>query len=317
MKRIALLTRDNAGINAGIRAVVRTASHHGIEVLGFKRGYQGLIDNDFVELGTRSVSGIINRGGSILKAARCKEFQTKEGIERAVSTLKRNNCDGLIVIGGNGSLSGANELYKNYGIDVIGVPSTIDNDVNGVSMTIGADTAVNVALDALDKLRDTAHSMERVFVVEVMGRDCGYIAMQVALAGGCEEVVVPERVFDINTICRDIEEGHESGKKSWIVIVAEGKARAYDVSESIRTCTGLETRELVLGHIQRGGKPTAYDRILATRLCSYAVELLRQGQSGLCVGLKSDNLVSLPLFEAIKAKDLHTEEFYKLVRTMT
>lgn len=317
MKKIGLLTRDNAGINAGIRAVVRTANHYGIEVIGFNRGYQGLIDNDFTYMSARSVSGIVNLGGSVLKAARCKEFRTTAGIKKAVSNIKKNQLDGLIVIGGNGSLAGANELHSKFGVKVVGVPSTIDNDINGISMTIGADTAVNVALDALDKIRDTANSMERVFVVEVMGRDCGYIALRVALAGGCEDVVVPERLFDNSTMCDEIMQGHERGKLTWIVIVAEGKARAYDVSESIRACTGLETREVVLGHIQRGGRPTAYDRILATRLCSYAVELLKKGEYGVCVGLKSEELMNIPLSEAIKPKDVEADDYYRLIKMIT
>ena len=316
MKKIGLLTRDNAGINMGIRAVVRTALAHGIEVVGFYRGYQGLIDDDFINLDTRSVSGLVNRGGSMLKAARCKEFQTEEGLAKALNTIKKHDLDGLIVIGGNGSLAGA-EALSQKGIKVIGVPSTIDNDVNGVSMTIGADTALNVAVDALDKIRDTAHSMERVFVVEVMGRDCGYIALHTALAAGCEDVIVPEKEFDCHKMCEDIAAGHEKGKISWIIIVAEGKAKAHDVAQAIRAEKGFEVREVVLGHVQRGGRPTAFDRILATRLSSYAVELLKDGASGVCVGLKSDKLISISLAEAIKPKDIEEEEYYKLIKMIT
>jgi len=317
MKRIGILTRDCAGMNAAIRAVVRTAVSHNLETIGIFRGYEGLINNEVRLLDRRSVSGIINLGGTILKAARSKRFLTQEGQNQAVKTIKENGIEGLIAIGGNGTLSGAHLLATKYSIPVVGVPATIDNDINGVDMSIGADTAVNVALEALDKIRDTATSLERIFVVEVMGRDCGYIAQAVALAGGCEEVILPEKDYDINKICEEITEGNVRGKISWIVVVAEGKAKASDLAAKINTITGLETREVVLGHIQRGGRPTAFDRILAARLSNYAVDCLLKGMSDECVTLKNNKLATFPLGEAIKHKDIEVESYHRLIKLLT
>lgn len=317
MKKIGILTRDNAGINAAIRAVVRTAAHHGIEVMGAVKGYDGLIDDEFVALNRRSVSGILNLGGTILKTARAKRFLTKEGQRQAAKTIAKNGIDGLIVVGGNGSLTGAHILATEYQVPVIGVPATIDNDINGVDMSIGADSAVNVAVEALDKIRDTATSLERVFVVEVMGRDCGYIALQVALAGGCEEVLIPEKETAMEKICADIVEGSRQGKISWIVIVAEGSARGSDVTETIMRETGLEARLSVLGYIQRGGAPTAFDRLLAARLGSHAVELLKEGQTDMCVSLKDNRLITVPLEHAIQPKRIDYERDYRLIKILT
>ena len=317
MKRIGLLTRDCAGVNAGIRAVVRTASHYNIEIMGIFRGYEGLINNEVKVFDRRSVSGIINLGGTILKTARSKRFMTEEGQLQAVKTIKRNKIDGLIVIGGNGSLTGAHVLAQKYSIPVIGVAATIDNDVNKVDMSLGCDTAVNVALDALDKIRDTSISLERIFVVEVMGRDCGYIALRVALAGGCEEVLLPEQDFNIDKICEEITEGNIKGKISWIIVVAEGKAKAADIAKKITEMTNLETREVVLGHIQRGGRPTAFDRILAARLGSFAVECLKDSISDKCVVIKNDKLTTIALEEAIKPKDIEVVNYYRLIKFLT
>jgi 6-phosphofructokinase 1 len=317
MKRIGILTRDCAGINAAIRAAVRTSAFHGIEVLGIIKGYDGLIDQELVELDRRSVSGILNLGGTILKTARAKRFLTKEGQQQAVKTIADKSIDGLIVIGGNGSLTGAHILATEYLVPVIGVPATIDNDINGVDMSIGADSAVNVAVEALDKIRDTATSLERVFVVEVMGRDCGYIALQVALAGGCEEVLIPEKEAAMGKICADIVEGSRQGKKSWIVIVAEGSAKGSDIAETIVQETGLETRLSVLGYIQRGGAPTAFDRLLAARLGSYAVELLKEGQTDKCVSLKENRFTTVPLETATQSKKIDYERDYRLIKILT
>ncbi len=317
MKKIGILTRDCAGVNAAIRSVVRTADFFGIEVIGFLRGYEGLISGDFVQLSRRSVSGIINLGGTILKTSRSKNFFTESGQKHAVQNIKKNRLDGFIVIGGNGSLSGAHILAKKYNIPTIGIPATIDNDVNGVDLSLGADTAVNVAMDAIDKIRDTAMSLERIFVIEVMGRDCGYIAMQVALAGGCEEALVPEKDFDIDDMCAQIIEGNVKGKVSWIIVVAEGKAKASAIASAITEKTGLETRVAVLGHIQRGGNPTALDRVMAARLGSYAVNLLYEGKSNLCVALKDGNLTSIPLEIAIQPKRIDVESDYALIKLLT
>jgi len=318
MKRIAVLTRDCAGINACIRSVVRTASLYDIEVMGIFHGYRGLIDGEFTFLNRRSVSGIINLGGTILKTSRCPQFQTESGQKKAISTIQNNDIDGVVVIGGNGSLTGAHILYNKYRIPIIGIAATIDNDVNGIDLTIGADTALNVAIDALDKIRDTATSLERIFVVEVMGRECGYIGLHTALAGGCEEVLLPEKDFDIDTMCGEIKEGNAKGKVSWIIIVAEGKAAAHDIARIITEKTKLETRTVVLGHIQRGGRPTAKDRIMASRLGKYAIELLINGKSGLCAGINDNKLINISLEEAIRPKRLEElDEYYKLIKILT
>jgi 6-phosphofructokinase 1 len=316
MKRIAILTRDCAGVNAAIRAAVRTAASAELEVLGVVRGYAGLIDGEFVPLDRRSVSSIINLGGTMLKTARCERFITAEGQAQAVGNLRSRRVDGLVVVGGNGSLAGAHVLASVHGFRSVGVPATIDNDVNGVDSSIGADTAVNVALDALDKIRDTATSLERIFVVEVMGRNCGYLAMQVALAGGCEEVLLPERELDAEAMSREIKKGHARGKASWIIITAEGKARAEDVADIIARRTGLETRIAVLGHIQRGGRPTAFDRILAARLGHAAVEALAKGKSDVCVHLRNGAVELLPLETAIQPKACEVSGDYRLLKVL-
>jgi 6-phosphofructokinase 1 len=316
MRKIGILTRDCAGVNACVRAIVRAAITKRIEPVGFFRGYDGLMENDCKTFDHRSVSGILGLGGTILKTARALRFKAKEGQLKAIDTIKKNNIDGLIIVGGNGSLAGANVL-SGYGIKVIGVPATIDNDLNGIDATIGADTAINVALDAIDKIRDTATSLERIFVVEVMGRDCGYLALQVSLAGGCEEVILPELDFDIHKLCEEIAWGRVQGKVSWIIIVAEGKAKAADIAAQINKVTGLETREVVLGHVQRGGSPTAIDRILGARLGQAAVELLASGESNKCVGIKNGELITVPLKTVVKPKEWDTEKTYKLVKLLT
>jgi len=317
MKKIGILTRDCAGINAAIRAVVRTAWHHSIEVVGIQKGYEGLMNGEMINLNRLSVSGIINRGGTILKTIRSKKFLTEAGQQQAIMAINENNIEGLIVIGGNGSMKGAHVLASKYNIPTIGVPATIDNDISGVDLAIGTDTAVNVAVDALDKIRDTSTSLERTFVVEVMGRDCGYIALQVALAGGCEEVLIPEKDFEIKKLCEEISVGHAKGKVSWIILVAEGKAKAADIAQTIIEETGLETRVTVLGYIQRGGSPTAMDRILAARLGNHAVEILMKGETDKCVCLKDNQLNTVPLEIAIQPKQLEIEPYYRLIKILT
>ncbi len=317
MKKIAILTRDCAGINAAIRSIVRTATKHGLEIKGAIKGYDGLIDGNLISLNHRSVSGILNRGGTILKTSRSNRFYQESRQEQAVRTIKENEIDGLIVIGGNGSLTGAHILAEKFSIPVIGIPATIDNDINSVELTLGADTALNVALDALDKIRDTATSLERIFIVEVMGRSCGYIALNVALAGGCEEVMVPEMDIDLELMCNEIKEGNKLGKVSWIVIVAEGKAKAQDIGNIINKKTGLETRVAVLGHIQRGGIPTARDRLLGARLGNYAVEVLKDGVTDCCVYYKDNQLITIPLNVAIQHKELDVNNYYRLIKILT
>jgi 6-phosphofructokinase 1 len=317
MKKIAVLTRDCAGVNAALRSIVRTANNYDIEVLGVAKGYDGLIDGKFIELERSNVSGIINQGGTILKTSRSKRFYIKSEQEKAVKNIKSNDIDGLVVIGGDGSLSGAHILATKYQIPVIGVPATIDNDINKVDFSIGVDTAVNVALDALDKIRDTATSLERIFIVEVMGRECGYIALQVALAGGCEEVLIPEKDFKLEKMANEIKNGRIKGKESWIIIVAEGRAKGHEVAESITKKTGLETRVAVLGHIQRGGHPTSFDRIMATRLGNYAVNVLREGITDHCVTLKNGKEKIIPLDVAIQPKKIDVNTYYRLLKFLT
>ena len=316
MKKIAILTRDCAGINPAIRAIVRTSKHFNIDVIGVLRGFNGLMDGEFINLTHRSVSGIINLGGTILKTSRAERFYTEYGQDLAFKTIKENDIEGLIVIGGNGSFTGAHILAKKYNIQVICIPATIDNDITGIDLAIGADTAVNVALDALDKIRDTTVSLERIFIVEVMGRDCGYIALNVALAGGCEEVLVHEKEIDVNLMCNEIKKGNKKGKLSWIIIVAEGKAKAQDIAELITTKTGLETRVAVLGHIQRGGRPMAKDRLLACRLGNFAIKCLIDGVTDHCVGLKDCELITIPLEIAIQPKKIDVEKYYRLIKIL-
>ncbi len=304
-------------MNAAIRSVVRSGLHHKVEVMGVYRGWWGLINEELKLLDHRSVSGIINQGGTVLKTARCPEFRARENQERAYKNLKKHNIDGMVVIGGNGSFTAAGIFSRNFNVPCVGIPASIDNDVNGIDMTFGADTAINTALDAIDKIRDTATSMERIFVVEVMGRDSGYIALSVALAGGCEDVIVPEFKFDLNKICHDIVGGNIRGKISWIIVVAEGAAKAEDIAKSISETTSLETRTVVLGHVQRGGRPTAFSRDLALKLGFEAVELLLAGKSLIAVGLCCGRLGTVDFQEAIKTKDLHVEEWYKLIKVLT
>ena len=319
LKRIGVLTSggDAPGMNAAIRSVVRYGVYHNLEVIGILRGYAGLINGNLRPLDHRSVSGIVNRGGTILETARCDEFLTEEGQRKAVETLKRNRIDALVVIGGDGTYRGAIQLWDKWHIPCVGVPATIDNDLNGTDITIGADTAINTALEATDKIRDTATSMERVFVIEVMGRDSGFIAIHVALASGAEEVLVPELSHNLEDMCRDIVEGSRRGKNSWIIIVAEGAARADKVAEKITEMTGLETRVAVLGHIQRGGNPTAQDRILAARLGAAAVDLILNGELGKAVGIKDGEINVVDLHDAVKGKGAVVEPFYQLTRILT
>jgi len=317
MKNIGVITRDCAGVNAALRAIVRTASAAGVRVLGVVKGYDGLIRGDFLSLDRRSVSGIISQGGTILKSARSEAFYSQKGQEQAVRTIERNGLEGLIIVGGNGTLAGAHVLASRYGVRVVGVPATIDNDIYGVGTSIGVDTAVNVAVEALDKIRDTATSLERIFVVEVMGRHCGYLAMEVALAGGCEEVLLPESDFSMDAICREIEAGNSQGKVSWIIITSEGRARAEDVASAVTRSTGLETRIAVLGHIQRGGRPTAFDRILAARLGHHAVEVMLEGKTDVSVCLKCGRPEEVPLEIAIQPPDFDFSHDYKLLKLLS
>jgi 6-phosphofructokinase 1 len=319
MKRIAVLTTggDAPGMNAAIRAVVRYAGSNKVEVMGVFRGWWGLINEELKLMDHRSVSGIINQGGTILKTARCPEFKTEEGQQRALNTIKKYAIEGIIVIGGNGSFTAAHEFYKKYKVPCIGIPASIDNDINGIDLTIGSDTAINTALAAIDNIRDTATSMERVFVVEVMGRDSGYIALVVALGGGCEEVIIPELDYDLRTICHDIVEGNMRGKASWIIVVAEGAASAVEITQKIREMTSLDARAVVLGHIQRGGRPTAFSRDLALNLGKAAVDAILRGDTDMAVGLAGYKIVNIDFETAVKKKELKVDNFYNLIKKLT
>ena len=326
VKRIGVLTSggDAPGMNATIRSVVRYATHNKLEVIGVFRGFTGLINGELKQLNRRSVSNIINHGGTILKTTRCDEFLTKQGQKQAVAVIKKNKIDALVLIGGNGTYRGAIALEEEWNIPCVGIPGTIDNDINGTDSTIGTDTAINTALDAIDKIRDTATSMERIFVVEVMGRDCGFIALQAALGGGAEDVLIPERKFDLKGMCADITKGSRLGKISWIIIVAEGArlpdkgvTNAEEIASQITKVTSCETRVTVLGHIQRGGIPTARDRILAARLGAAAVDVLLQDERRKAVGVSSDQIKAVDLKFAISKKKLSVDNYYRLIRILT
>ena len=319
MKRIAVKTTggDAPGMNPAIRAVVRYGIAKNLEVMGVFRGWWGLINEELKVLDHRSVSGIISQGGTILKTARCPEFQTDAGQESAFNTIKKFVIDGLVVIGGNGSFAAAHKFGDKYNVPCIGIAASIDNDVSGIDYTIGADTAINTALWAIDNIRDTATSMERIFVVEVMGRDCGFIALAVALAGGCEGVFIPEKPFDLEEACHDIVHGNMIGKVSWIIVVAEGAGHAEDIARKITEITTLETRAITLGHIQRGGRPTAFSRDLALHLGKAAVDLLIKGEKDKAVGLAKGSIISVDFATAIKKKELNVENSYAFIKTLS
>ena len=318
IKKIGVLTSggDGPGMNAAIRAIVRSSLDYGLKVDGIRRGYQGLIDNDIEPLNHRSVSSIISRGGTILKTARSPEFVTDKGQQTAVNTLKKHKIDALVVVGGDGSYLGAHDLYSKWGVATVGIPGTIDNDLFGTDQTIGCNTAINTAMDAIDKVRDTAQSMERIFIVEVMGNHSGYIAMEVALGSGAEDVIVPEFKPDYTTLCHRIRVGASKGKHSWIIIVSEGVAKASAVADTITNMTGFETRSVVLGHVQRGGNPCAFDRILATRLAVAAVEELIKGNFGKALGVIQDKLHIIPLADARKREYSEYKERYRLIEML-
>jgi len=319
MKRIAVLTTggDAPGMNPAIRSVVRCGITRGLEVMGIFRGWFGLINEDLKVLDHRSVSGIISQGGTILKTARCREFDTQEAQERSFNTIKKFGIDGLVVIGGNGSFTAAHKFGTKFNVPCVGIAASIDNDVNGIEVTIGTDTALNTALVAIDNIRDTATSMERIFVVEVMGRDCGFLALAVALAGGCEDVIIPEIKPDMEKICHGIVEGNIRGKISWIVVVAEGAGKAEDIARQIKEMTSLETRTVVIGHVQRGGRPTAVSRDLALRLGQAAVDCLLEGRHDLAVGFSGARVVEVDFATAIKKKEIKAERWFNLIKTLT
>lgn len=318
MKRVGVITSggDAPGMNAAIRGAVRAAIGRGADVIGFYHGYQGIMDEELVHLNSKSVGGIISAGGTILRTARSKDFRTREGREKAIKMLEKHRIEGLVVIGGDGSLTGAKLLNEEFGFPVMGVPGSIDNDINGTDFSIGFDTAVNAALDAIDRVRDTAYSHERVFVIEVMGRHNGFIALEAGLAGGAEAVIIPEVPYSLLEICDSLREMHDRGKKSSLVIVAEGALRASDVRDFIEKNTGFEARYLVLGHMQRGGRPTAFDRVLALQLGAHASNRLLSGHKGEMVGVDGTKLVSHPLNYVLSTERMIDPEKLLLVEVM-
>ena len=313
VKSIAVLTSggDSQGMNAAVRAVVRSAIYHNIEVYGIQRGYHGLLNKDFRKMDLRSVGDIIQRGGTILQTARCEEFKTPEGQQRGADNLRSMGIDGLVVIGGEGSYKGAYALSK-LGIKTMGIPGTIDNDIPFTDFTIGFDTAVSIVVDAVNKLRDTMTSHERASVVEVMGRHCGDIALYAGVASGAETILVPEVAYDLDEVANRMKENFKQGKRHSIVIVAEGAGKGEDIAAQLYARNGLEARVTVLGHIQRGGTPTHNDRILASRLGDYAVRKLMEGESGMACGVINGELVSTPIEKVVNTKKPFNYELYEL-----
>ena len=318
MKRIGVLTSggDSPGMNAAVRAVVRKAIYHNVEVYGIYNGYSGLINGKIEKLEIGSVGDIIHRGGTKLYTARCPEFKTVEGREKGIENLKKFGIEGLVVIGGDGSFMGAKKLTE-LGFPCVGVPGTIDNDIPVTDFTIGFDTALNTVIDAIDKIRDTATSHERTYVVEVMGRHAGDIALWSGLAGGAESILIPEADYDMDEIIARLRRGHERGKKHSIIIVAEGVGSGVEFGKRIEEETSLETRVSVLGHIQRGGSPSAFDRVLASRLGAYAVELLLEGRGGRCVGIQSNELVHHDILDILDKKHTVDQNMYRLSQELS
>ena len=317
INKIAVLTSggDSPGMNAAIRAVVRTCAYHNINCLGIYRGYEGMIEGDFKEMGPRSVNNIINKGGTILKSARSKEFMTVEGRKKAYDNLKTANVDALVVIGGDGSFTGAEIFNKEFNFPVMGIPGTIDNDIFGTSHTLGYDTALNTVVDVIDKIRDTASSHNRLFFVEVMGRDAGHIALNTGIGAGAEEILIPEEDLGLERLLESLKRSKESGKSSSIVVVSEGDKTGKNVFELKdyveEHMPEYDVRVSVLGHMQRGGSPSCFDRVLASRLGVKAVEALLEGKSNYMAGILSDKIILTPLEQAIKG---HYEIDNELIR---
>ena len=318
MKTIGVLTSggDAPGMNAAIRSIVRTAASMGMTVKGIKRGYNGLIENNVVDLDIRSVSDIIQRGGTVLYTARCPRFTTEEGMQEAIKNCKVNGIEGLIVIGGDGSFRGARDLSLR-GIPCIGIPGTIDNDIPSTEYTIGFDTAMNTVVEMVDKLRDTACSHERCSVVEVMGHGAGDIALQSGLAVGATAIIVPEIGFNLQSVIDKILETQKNGRNHFIIVVSEGLCDATQLAKLLQEATGIETRATILGHIQRGGNPTLRDRVVASKMGYAAVELLSKGVGNRVVGLKDNKIVDYDIFEALNMVKSFDQETYRLANTIS
>jgi 6-phosphofructokinase 1 len=321
IKRIAVFTSggDAPGMNACVRAVVRSAKYYNLDVFGITRGYDGMINGDIIEMDERSVSNIIQKGGTILKSARSTEFRTKEGRKKAYQQLKKLKIDGLVAIGGNGTFTGAEIFFNEYGIPTIGAPGTIDNDLFGTDFTIGYDTAVNTALDAIDKIRDTADAHDRIFFIEVMGRDTGYIAVRSAISGGAEMAIMPETKTSVKDIIQKLKYGSSQSKASHIIIVAEGDepGRAQTMADKVKkVLPELDAKVTLLGHIQRGGAPTAADRVLASRLGVGAVEGLLKGKSNVMAGVINRTLTYTPFSDTITKKKPLNKDLIRLIEIL-
>ncbi|PWG05284.1 6-phosphofructokinase [Polaribacter aquimarinus] len=305
IKKIAVMTSggDAPGMNAAIRAVVRSCAYYSLSCVGIYRGYEGLIEDDLIELTARSVHNIVNKGGTILKSARSTEFRTKEGRAKAFENLKEREVDAMVVIGGDGSFTGAVIFNEEFDFPVIGIPGTIDNDIFGTSHTLGYDTALNTAVEAIDKIRDTASSHNRLFFVEVMGRDAGFIALNAGVGAGAEEILIPEEDLGLDRMLESLERSRRAGKSSSIVVVAEGDKSGKNVYELAayveENLPQYDVRVSILGHMQRGGSPSCFDRVLASRLGVKAVELLLDGKTNLMVGLKDNKVISTDIKEAV------------------
>jgi 6-phosphofructokinase 1 len=320
--RIGILSSggDSPGMNAAIRAVVRTGIYHGLEVYGIMRGYSGMVEDDIMKMESRSVANIIQRGGTILKTARCKEFFEYEGRKKAYDNLKKRGIDGLVILGGDGSFRGAQTFSNEFDIPCIGLPGTIDKDIAGTDFTIGFDTAVNTAVEAIDKIRDTADAHDRLFVIEVMGRDAGYIALHSGIATGAENILIPEKKTEISNIVKSLEEKEKRKKLVNLIVVAEGDefGGAQEVATAIKAkLPNQEVRVCILGHIQRGGSPTCFDRLIASRMGYHAVESLIEGRYNVFVGIVNNKMHYIPLNEAVKKKQRISEEWMKIVKILS
>ncbi|SHJ65612.1 6-phosphofructokinase [Dethiosulfatibacter aminovorans DSM 17477] len=318
MRRIGVLTSggDAPGMNAAIRAVVRYAIYRNIEVLGIKKGYKGLIENDIKHMDLSSVADIIHRGGTILGTDRCEEFKTEEGFNKALDNIRYRDIDGIIVIGGDGSFQGARKLSL-AGIPTIGIPGTIDNDLAYTEYTLGFNTALNTILDSISKIRDTSSSHERTNIIEVMGRNCGDLALYSGLAGGAEVVIIPEAPIDMDTICETIMRGKARGKKHSIIMLAEGSGNAYELKDAITNKFDVNIRCTVLGYIQRGGTPSAYDRLLGSRLGAKGAELLVGGTGNVVLGTKDNVIFNMDIDEALKIEKQFDYEAYELTKILS
>ncbi|MAZ27182.1 MAG: 6-phosphofructokinase [Cytophagaceae bacterium] len=323
IKKIAVLTSggDSPGMNAAVRSVVRTCAYHNIECLGVYRGYEGLIDSDFEPMNARSVRDIINRGGTILKSARSKRFMTPEGRKVAHDNLVREGVDAMVLIGGDGTFTGGLVFNREYDFPVMGIPGTIDNDIAGTDFTLGYDTALNTAVEAIDKIRDTASSHNRLFFIEVMGRDVGHIALNAGIGAGAEQIMIPEESIGIERLLESLERSRKSGKLSSIVIVAEGDKtgkNVFELKDYIDDLDqGYDVRVMVLGHMQRGGSPTCFDRVLASRMGVKAVESLMEGKSNFMVGTVHDKMTLCPIDEALKGESKINKELIRVSEIMT